>query len=635
MGDPWAADAVLTPKRPGGPRRVVLLGESTAAGWFYAPAVTPARVLERHLGEMVGDGRYEVVDLAKVDVKSSELLAVARASLQLGPDILLVVAGNNWPIRLQVVPAEGHRGSREAARVFREAGVPGLARLTDEATRRIARQALLQIGGLAREARVPVVLVVPEVNLRDWPRARPVAWLPGGGSARWHALRNQAGALLHAERHGEAAAAARAMIALDEGTCPTSHRLLATALLGLGDEAGASAASRAEADARAWDNFPSMPGATTGVQQALRRAAEEQGFQCVDLPAVFAWRLGSSLPGNQVLLDYCHFTLEGMRVAMAAVAAEIAALDGKTGVTWSGAVGALPPLRVPPEIDARAKFLAALYQAHWSSSADGRPPAIGTWLDAALRAWPGIADTMLEYAASRAAPADALLISSEQQRLLASSGSLPQIVWSIPSLDAEVLLAIGAALDRTGIPVGSRVADALVRNHAADGREIDLASPVYAWGPPEDRVSRGSVGASRAFHQSFWPSADFCLVAGGSRDVALELVARLPRVRSPREGSLELAVNGERVGAAPLTDRWTRHRLRLPSGLLRRGINRLSLAWPVLPPEGDEAIAAVRERLEQGLAAELHPVFGELSALRARPFGAASGVGPRAVGGIA
>jgi hypothetical protein len=602
------------------PRRVVLLGESTAAGWFYAPALTPARVLTQHLGEIAGEGRYEVVDLARVDLQSSELLALARGSLQLQPDVLLLLAGNNWPNRLQVAPAEGHRGSREMARVFREAGVAGLARMAGETTRRMTRHTLMQIGRLAREARVPVVLVVPEVNLRDWARARPVVWLPGAGSGRWHALRNRALALLHRGCHAEAAEVARSMIALDEGTCPTSHRLLATALLGRGDEAGASAASRAEVDARAWDNFPSMPGVTTSVQELLRLSAGE-GFRCVDLPAVFAERLGSSLPGGDLLLDYCHFSLEGMHVAMAAVAIEIAALDPTSDATRSRAASDLPPPKVSPEIDARVKFLTALYRAHWSSPADGRPPAVEGWLDAALAAWPGIADIMVDYASSRAAPAEALLISSTQQRLLLGQGALPPLVWNMPTVDPQVVLAICAALERAGRAGWAEVEESLVGNHAVDRLDTELTERPYAWGLPEDRNSRGGVGGTRTFHRSLWPSAHFCMIAGGSRDVALELVARLPRVGSSREASLELTVNGERLGVVPLTDRWSRHRLRLDGRCLRRGINRLTLTWPVLPPEGDAAIASLHERLDLGLPAELHPVFGEISSLRARPLG--------------
>ena len=49
LGDHFAATRVLRRKKAELPLRVVLFGESAAAGYLYAPHVTPAQVLERHL----------------------------------------------------------------------------------------------------------------------------------------------------------------------------------------------------------------------------------------------------------------------------------------------------------------------------------------------------------------------------------------------------------------------------------------------------------------------------------------------------------------------------------------------------------------------------------------------------------
>jgi hypothetical protein len=619
-GDPWPAQPVLVPKRVRGPRRILLLGESTAAGWFYAPAMTPARVLEEQLREVAGEGRHEVVDLAKVDLRSGELAQLARACLQLRPDVLVVVAGNNWPTPMRPVPPPGHLGSAGAALAFRDGGVRGLARMAGETTLRIARQSVRQLAEISRQAGVPLVIVVPEVNLGSWERARPVAWLPGDATAEWHGLRDRARGLLDEASYAQAADTARAMIALDGGTCSTSQRLLATALVGLDEAEAAAAACRAEVNARAWDNFPNIPGATTEVQEALRKGAADHGLACVDLPRVFARHLGSPLPGARLFLDYCHLTAEATHVAMAAVTAEVLRLGGADGITWPSLAARLPPPRPAAEVEARVRFLTALYHAHWESPAGGRPPAIEAWLRSALDAWPGIADTMLGYVATRAVPKEALLFSSEQQRLLESRDALPPLVWNTPSLDPGVLEAIGAALEQRGFPARERIDGCLLQNHAADVRWIDLLDRAYFWGPPDERAASLDLGGALALRRSFWPSARFCLVAGGGRDVALELTARVPSPDAPaREASATLALNGRAVASVTVAGRWRRHRLRLPGARLRRGINRLTLRWPPLHPDGDAATAAVRERLDLGLEVELHPVFGELCLLRAGP----------------
>jgi hypothetical protein len=64
-------------------------------------------------------------------------------------------------------------------------------------------------------------------------------------------------------------------------------------------------------------------------------------------------------------------------------------------------------------------------------------------------------------------------------------------------------------------------------------------------------------------------------------------------------------VNGAEAGSFAAAERWTRSTLRFPRRALLPGLNRLTLAWPSPPAvEGDP------------LAADLHPVFGEVFLLR-------------------
>jgi len=50
---------------------------------------------------------------------------------------------------------------------------------------------------------------------------------------------------------------------------------------------------------------------------------------------------------------------------------------------------------------------------------------------------------------------------------------------------------------------------------------------------------------------------------------------------------------------------------------MRRGINDLTVEWPALPEVGAAAMAEAVIRLERGLVADAHPVFGELFSLQA------------------
>ena len=61
----------------------------------------------------------------------------------------------------------------------------------------------------------------------------------------------------------------------------------------------------------------------------------------------------------------------------------------------------------------------------------------------------------------------------------------------------------------------------------------------------------------------------------------------------------------------------------VPRKRVKPGINRLAVAWPPLPPQCDAAAQAILARLEAGVPADFHPVFGEVFSLK---VGAAPGI---------
>ena len=619
--DWWPPHARLEPKRSLLPLRIVLLGESTAAGWFYAPGLTPATVLGEQLTAARGRGIYEVLDLTMVNLQAPALVELAGAALQLDPDVMVVFAGNNWPQRLPSFPGATALDCTEAAGALRAAGMAGLRRLADDRTRTNSEATLEIIARVTDAGGVSLVVVVPEVSLADWPRDRPVPWLPGDGAGRWHAALTKALGALETRAWSDAAEAARAMLALDGGVSPTSHRLLGDALAGLGRLDAARAAYAAAVDARAWDNFPAMPSATSVVREAIRRAADEHDFVCVDLPSVLATEAGET-PGRRLFLDYCHLTAEGMGVAMAAVATAVRRLVESTS-------SRSPRRRVPrntaaaPHTEATVKFLTALCAAHW-----GEPPDLGAGprirlardgLGAALQASPAIEATLRTYAATRAVPASAAGLSAAHQRLRDAISELGREGVDDHGLDPDVVDAIRDLLAECGRPLADEVEAQLLRHHGVGAGTVDLVSAPYHWRRMDRHERSSGFGQdASALYRARWPASHFCLVAAGGEAVRLTLTARLPAVASDRTGEVGVDVNGTPVGITGLTGRWSRATLDVPAGRLRRGFNRVTLRWPALPADGDAALAQILRRLEQGIPTDLHPVFGEVVALRGR-----------------
>lgn len=627
LGDHYAAPKILRPKKSELPLRVCFFGESVAAGYLYAPHLTPAKVLEAQLRAAGGEGNFEVVDLARTNERLETLVETVQASLQINPDVLVLFVGNNWNL-LETPGVSPYALSVPARQRYAQAlreGISGPLRLAEEELRRSAEGVLDTIALIARTVGIPIVVVLPEVNLADWETRQPPVCLPGNGTARWHSLYQDALARLDRKDFSGAAETAREMLALDGNTCSSTFRILVRATQGIGDLEEALRAARAEVDASTYANlcFLAAPQAGTLSRDLLREAARRHGFFSVDLPTVFAEHTGSPLPDRRLFLDYCHLTTEGIEVAMAAVAAEVLTLSGmiEDPVDWRNL---LSTLAISPEAEATARLGAAIHTAHRLLPVSEKGEILEYWLEAALDASPGIEEAMLDLVAARSAPCPAVLTAAQQRNLSSPYRLLLQHGWRWEHLDADVIQAISNVLERRGHSAWVEIVRRLLEGHGLREEGTDLSNPFYLWEPLErfypevmtleDLPRRGTL-------RSPWPETSFCLIVDGTRDVEIEPTIRLPLAGSEpgnRWGKVRVTVHGAQAGSVEATERWTRTPLRIGRDLFRPGLNRLAFHWPAPTPAGDDPLRTALERLELGIAADLHPVFGEIFSLIAR-----------------
>lgn len=668
FGDHYAARRVLRPRRGPLPRRICLFGESVAAGYLYAPHLTPAEVLAAQLRQVAGAGAYEVIDLARTNETLAGLAATVEAALQLEPDLLVLLAGNNWSLleTPEVSPyALSVPARRDFAAALAQAGPAGPVGLARRRLDGRVRDTLDRVAGLSRRAGAAVVAVLPEVDLADWESRQPPVWLPGDGVTEWFGLLEAALAALDRGDPAAAEEAAWRMNALDGSTGPVPFRLLARAWAAQGREADARDAALAEVDSVHYPLlcFLGAPQATTAARGLLADAAERHAWTAVDLRPLFAAWTGSVLPGRRLFLDYCHLTSEAMHVAMAAVAAAAVRLRpmAPTGSAPRETdalelARRLPRPEVPPEAEATARLGAALHGAHrllplepWAClpipagsrdetvaepAAAGEPPILEHWCRAALDASPGVAAAMVDLARARLAPLPAVSTGAGR-RIVASPyrlGLQHGLKWD--GLDGEVLLAMAAALRRAGAPEAEALAEALrppgdpPALPASTGLELALhaehgirhLTEPLARPYPEVMDLRDLPG--RAALRCPWPETSFWLPLREAAPLVLRLTARLPPIPglpACRRGHAALLANGRPAAELPLGERWTRCALRVPAAALHPGLNRITLRWPMPPPVGAEALEAGRRRLARGVEADLHPIFGEVFSLRAVP----------------
>ncbi len=660
FGDHYATRRVLDPQKPEGTRRICFFGESVAAGYLYAPHLTPAMVLQDQLASLGGNPAFEVLDLARTNETMDGVLQTAEASLQLQPDAWVFFMGNNWdllenPGLSPWLPSVKRR--QRYARALREEGWFGPMEMAAWQLFEKAGKLLAEIERLASAASVQVILVIPEVNLADWENRQPIGWLSKGSTARWRRLYEEARDLLAGSQWRKALETARQMMRLDEGAHPTTHRMMALAWLGLGKKKEGREACRAEVDAShyATMGFLGSPRACSMVQALQRRGARFHGFGLVDLPEIFAEAHDFQLPGRELFLDYCHLTPRGMKLAMAEVAGELFHRFCKQGHIQLGEnfQARLPEPAVSAEADAAAKLGAAIHSAHRHLPVTEKSELIEYWCREALRASPKIADAMAAVLEARCAASPVPLTNAWQRNHRATCRLLLQHGWHWDFLDADLLCALFKVLEEAN--GHGKLENMLIARRAVGSEAIELL-PFYLWEPlerlyPEVMATTDLNG--RAYHRSLWPETAFALIhdrsdrgqainepngarpssgerAGGpmgpghqreddgGQAIDLELVCRLPQDVAFVASHLTLAVNGARLGEVALSSRWTKFRVLIEKKLLKRGINRLTLGWPSLAEEeGANWERAVR-RLEQGMEADLFPVFGEIYRLTAR-----------------
>src|SRR6185436_10336027 len=109
---------------------------------------------------------------------------------------------------------------QEVAMALRDGGLAGPVELARGRLRDAARSAFEEIALLTHAVGIPVVVLLPEVNLADWETQQPVPWLPRDGTARWHSFYRSALDLLARGDAGGATSLTERMLELDGGACP-------------------------------------------------------------------------------------------------------------------------------------------------------------------------------------------------------------------------------------------------------------------------------------------------------------------------------------------------------------------------------------------------------------------------------
>lgn len=340
--------AVVEPK-PEGVFRVMVFGESAAEGWLGQgfPAWMERMAQSSDAGEKV-----EIINLAVPSTHSSAIRSWYFTAIEMGPDLVILYIGNNeidWysPANPKSHPLAFAALSRLRlhSRAFfllvsfihrQEQGFllagesllsaaatmekPILTKKRRERAMALYRYNLRDMIEAARSKSIPVVLVSPAANLRDWPPIKSYHHreLSAGEMEEFNGLLSQGEKALAKGEATKAAEILGAAVSLDP-TFARSHYLLAKALEARRQTRDAYSQYQ---EARQWDDiYLRAPSSYIAVTREL---AGETGALFIDLDRKLAAASPSGVAGFDFFIDGYHFKPRGNYEVARAIINELA-----------------------------------------------------------------------------------------------------------------------------------------------------------------------------------------------------------------------------------------------------------------------------------------------------------------------
>ncbi len=601
----WADTAHIPLAIPltGEKKRIVLLGESVARGYFYDPVITPAQILNQQL-HAFGPAGYEVIDLARTNQKFHELMNTLLESLALKPDGLLIFAGNNW-MNLNYSRENWIR----MAKAYRDGGISSLKKYFEEEMLGQACYKFIQfIASIKKEHGIPVFLIIPGFNDAHWycePKLLAPILSDKNEQNQWMEAFFQANKALAANHHAAAAKWASTLFELDRGTSSRSLQLLIESSPDA-EPATIATLRRLKRDAPCGTFQPHSPRMHRSVSEFLKIVGADIFDFMLDVDALFREQekrkteTKSETPTRY--LDYCHLTVEALHEVLKPVAMEIhkALSDPKTGPPPD------QPMRLPTKKeDAIVWFLAAIHNAHY-----GQPEHIvRAHAQKAIKKWPPIVSFMKNYLEAQEQPGP-LWTSTGYQKLCSEP-------------------AVHRYLHYTDRRKTRKLADTLLkkvfRSHTKDKKRFSKHTPLPSFNLLETqhfaqtyREAVGyNMGLPRRAYQEFTLGSSFYFDAL-AKQYSFVLTCRMPTVPEGGSGTCYIYINNNKIGSWEVGNRWKTITFTTTHSPPEE--QHLSISWKTDHFGMPGSPKQISLQLEQQIIPDMLPVFAEIQHFQCNPI---------------
>ena len=607
----WADVARIEPK--GEKLRVLLIGESVARGYLYDPVFNPAMALQMILDAQLGEGKAEVLDLARTNL-GFHILDVAINALQMEPDMAIVFAGNNWNIS-EPSPSE----VAELDEAIAKHGIGSAKDVIDNQLARTAKHIVNEICSAYASRGVPVAWIIPEFNLRDWQDPLTSApYLSVDLNKQWFELHDEAQSALRDQDFARAASLAEQMIEIDRGLCVAGYYILATCSRKRDDVEAERKYLTLARDATSWDLSKTIvPRPYSVMQNAVREEASRHNVKLIDLPALFQEHLKGGIPDRRLFLDYCHLTTEAIQVSMAAAASSVLSTLKGIERPWQ----ALIDNRVAPspEMEAEASFLAAIINAHCAQPYE----LVHYFCTRALNSSRSVSRWMLDYIELQTQSSVPTRMSETEEKMWREGSPLIRNLLRLNKkrLHRLLLKALVSALENAGIQARERVEQSCIEEHSVTRRAADLLDFYYSCYATQSREIAWLNSADMRYrpeaeyYRAYWPESMFVFVGEAGCAVRLSLTCRLSK--PTREATAGIYLNGQPQVRINIDSDWSTWDITLPGDAVHSGLNEIVIDWPMPEFVAGEALEKARLKLIEGRFPDFFPIFGEIHSFTA------------------
>lgn len=588
----WADVHEIAPRT--NKKRIALLGESVARGYFYDPHYNVAKELEALLKHRYKLADIEVLDLARTGMGMDALLELAKCCSAFKPEAVVIFAGNNW--------ASGTILPEDYNELSGDHGEGLFGKLKSVLERKLEKKVkafLKEIKYCLVEAGIPVVFVIPEFNLKDWASDdadRILFSHPANNIVDWIEASDHGEQALKAGDWEKLLLSAEKMVKADPSN-PRGYELLAQYHLCNNNPGKARECleqSRDTAIIGKSDNV--TPRCYRVVQRTLLHAAGNYGIDTVDLRTEFKALCPDDIPGRELFLDYCHLTVEGIRIAMQRTALTLAPL--LTRGRRLPEKGDAPVFQPDDLVNAVAHFSAAIHNAHYSQSAD----VIAYHCNKAIAFSREIAGTMIKYADFSTRCASTVLCGSFEEIISGEimkqyeGGMALRHPRNKKLMDITLVNTIVDALEGAGISVSRQIAALRLNEHGIETEKVDLLKYYYR----KNSYSEFSIAPRPDFVQVRTARISFCFVCDGSAAIRFDLVYRTPPGACiDKNVQISLSTSPAPVVELPMSTQWSLESFVIDRALLREGVNELIISWPCTAPQHTAAPAATDLSLKE------------------------------------